>query len=249
MQEYVDAHCHINFLKKPGDVALICEKQRVHTIYVTTLPSHFEATYDYVKSLTYIYPAIGFHALEYNYNLENERNIFLRNIDKTQYIGEVGLDFSKNSKVPKSQQIDNFEFILEAIKGKNKLLSVHSRDAEDEVLDLLLYYNIEKVIFHWYTGKISTLKKAVKYGYYFSINQAMIKSQKGQNIVSKLPLELVLTETDAPFIRNVLPYDNKIVYTYLQELWGKSQQDTQSIILNNFNNLKKKKYSLFEVDI
>lgn len=247
MQETIDAHCHINFFKKPGDIALACEKYKVHTIYVTTLPSHFEATYDYVKTLTYIHPSIGFHALEFNYDLEVERKIFLENIDKTQYVGEIGLDFSKKSKVDQCRQIENFEFILNAIKGKDKIVSVHSLNAEDEVIGLLNQYEIDKVILHWYTGKISSLKQAVSQGFYFSINKAMVESQKGRNIISKIPQKLILIETDAPFIDNVLPYSNDEVYQYLQSIWGMSLEQTKTIVLNNFHRLQKssKRKSLF----
>lgn len=246
----MDTHCHINFFKNAGDIALACEKNRVHTIYVTTLPSHFEDTYDYVKSLTYVHPALGFHALESDYNLENERNIFLKNIDKTQYIGEVGLDFSKKSQIPLSKQIENFEFILNAIKGKNKILSVHSLNAEDEVLSLLQQYDIEKVIMHWYTGKVSSLKKAINYGYYFSINKAMITTKSGQNIISKLPKKLILIETDAPFIKDVLPYMNDEVYRYLQSIWQTSLEQAKLIVLDNFKSLHKNRniHSLFDLE-
>lgn len=237
----MDAHCHINFFKNAGDIALACEENRVHTIYITTLPSHFEDTYDYVKSLTYVHPALGFHALESNYNLEKERNIFLRNIDKTQYIGEVGLDFSKKSKVSQFQQIENFEFILHAIKGKNKILSVHSLNAEDEVLRLLRQYDIEKVMMHWYTGKVSSLKEAINHGYYFSINKAMITSKAGQNIISKLPKKLILIETDSPFIKDVLPYMNDEVYQYFQSTWQSSLEEAKLIVLDNFKSLHKNK--------
>lgn len=238
IHETVDTHCHINFFKNPGDIALACEKYRVHTIYVTTLPSQFEATYDYVKALTYIHPAIGFHALEFNYDLEAERNIFLRNIDKTQYVGEIGLDFSKRSTVDQCFQIENFEFILNAIKGKDKIVSVHSLNAEDEVINLLNQYGIYKVILHWYTGKITSLKVAISHGFYFSINKAMVESQKGRNIISKIPQNLILIETDAPFIDNVLPYSNDEVYKYLQSIWRISLEQTKAIVLNNFLRLQ-----------
>lgn len=239
MQETVDAHCHINFFKNAGDISLACEKNRVHTIYVTTLPSHFEETFDYVKPLKYVHPALGFHALERDYNLEKEKNIFLKNIDKTQYIGEIGLDFSKKSQVLKSQQIETFEFILDAINGKDKIVSVHSLNAEDEVIGLLNQYEIDKVILHWYTGKISSLKKATDQGFYFSINKAMVESQKGRNIISKIPQRLILIETDAPFIQNVLPYSNDKVYQYLQSIWGISLEQTKAIVFNNFLGLQK----------
>ncbi len=78
----IDTHCHINFFENAGDIALECEKTETHTIYVTTLPSQFNETFEYVKQLKYIYPSLGFHCLESEYNLEKEKKLFLKNIVK-----------------------------------------------------------------------------------------------------------------------------------------------------------------------
>lgn len=233
----IDTHCHINFFQNAGDIALECENKQVHTIYVTTLPSQFEETYPYVKDLKYIYPSLGFHCLEDDYNLNREKKIFLKNIDKSKFIGEVGLDFSKRAIINYDAQIDIFEFILSSIQNKDKIISVHSASAEDKVLELLEKYKIKTVIFHWYSGKISTLKKILKKDYFFSINQAMCKSKKGQNIISKLPINRVLIETDAPFIKGLLPYKNDFVYSYLSDIWNISLIDVQNQILSNFKKI------------
>jgi TatD DNase family protein len=230
----IDTHCHINFFKNAGDIALKCERKKVHTIYVTTLPSQFEETYPYVKNLKYIYPSLGFHCLEHDYDLNGEKKIFLKNIDKSRYIGEVGLDFSKRAIVNHDVQIEILEFIFLSIQYKDKIVSVHSASAEDKVFELLQKYEIRTVIFHWYSGKISTLKKILETGYFFSINQAMCKSKKGQNIISKLPKDKVLIETDAPFIKDVLPYENDFVYSYLSDIWNISLIDVKKKVLNNF---------------
>lgn len=55
--------------------------------------------------------------------------------------------------------------------------------------------------FHWYSGKISTFKKIVERGYYFSLNPKMLSSKKGNEIISNIPLHLILFETDGPFAR------------------------------------------------
>lgn len=245
--ELIDTHCHINFFENAGDIAIECEKRKVHAIYVTTLPSQFDETFKYVKSLKYIYPSLGFHCLEHHYNLNNEKKLFLKNIDKTNFIGEVGLDFSKRAIKSQIEQLTLFQFVLESIKGKEKIVNLHSFNAEDEVLDMILKYDIKKAIFHWYIGKVGTLNKIINYGYYFSINEAMCKSKKGQNIISKLPRDRVLIETDAPFIKNIMPYTNDYVYKYLSEFWKLELKATKNIILNNFKNLllKERNNSLF----
>ena len=233
----IDTHCHINFFQNAGDIALECENKQVHTIYVTTLPSQFDETYPYVKNLQYIYPSLGFHCLEHNYDLNKEKKLFLKNIDKSKFIGEVGLDFSNRAIIQHKIQIEIFEFVLSNIQNKDKIISVHSANAEDKVLELLEKYNIKTVIFHWYSGKISTLKEILKKDYFFSINQAMCKNKKGQNIISKLPINRVLIETDAPFIKGLLPYKNDFVYSYLSNIWDISLIDVQNKILSNFKKI------------
>lgn len=235
----IDVHCHINFFKNAGDIALECEKTKTHTVYVTTSPSQFDETFEYVKELKYIYPSLGFHCLESYYNLDDEKKIFLKNIDKTKFIGEVGLDFSKRASKSKIEQLELFQFVLELIKGKEKILNLHSASAEDEVLEMIVKYGIKKAMFHWYSGKIGTLKKIIDYGYYISINDAMCKSKKGQNIISKLPKDKVLVETDAPFIEGVLPYNNYYVYQYLADIWNIKYVDVVKIVFNNFIKIQK----------
>lgn len=243
--DLIDTHCHINFFKNAGEVALECEKTKTHTVYVTTLPSQFQETFEYVKDLKYIHPSLGFHCLESDYDLEKEKKLFLENLDKTKFIGEVGLDFSKRVIKSKEEQMELFKFILESINSKDKILNLHSASAEDEVLEIIVKHDIKKAIFHWYSGKIGTLNKILDNGYYFSINESMCKSKKGQNIISKLPRNKVLVETDAPIIKDVFSYNNYYTYQYLSEVWNLKIDEVSNIVLNNFNNLQNEKLDLF----
>ena len=108
-------------------------------------------------------------------------------------------------------QIGILHDVLSLLRGKKKIISVHSRRAEKELLDLLTEYDIKNVIFHWYSGSVGLIDKILERGYYFSVNEAMCLSKNGQAILKKLPRERILTETDAPYnertnIRKVLQY-------------------------------------------
>jgi TatD DNase family protein len=235
----IDTHCHINFFNNAGDIALECEKRGISTIYVTTLPSQFDETFEYTKHLKYIHTSLGFHCLETNYNMEKEKNLFIKNIDKTDFIGEIGLDFSKKSNVEHDTQIELFRFVLESIQNKNKIINIHNTKAEEKVFSMLQEYSIKRAIFHWYSGKIGLINKIVNYsnGYYFSINDSMCKTKNGQNIISKIPKNRILVETDGPFIKGLTPYNNTFVYEYLSDIWDLSIEDTLQIVYSNFNSL------------
>ena len=139
---------------------------------------------------------------------------------------EIGLDFSKNYVDSKEKQIYAFRSVLNYIKGDNKIVSVHSRKAEKEVFELLQEYGTKNVIFHWYSGPLNLIDEIINAGYYFSINEAMTTSISGRKIISKIPLNRILTETDAPFNKhsNILNAISNIGLT-------------EDVIYSNFLNL------------
>lgn len=229
----IDVHCHFDMAKNPVKYITENERKKIITIGMTNLPSHFEMGKDHVRNYKYIRLALGLHPLRASEH-EKEYSIFRKYINETSYIGEVGLDFSPEGFASKNTQLKSFEFVLGCVKGKRKILSLHSRRAEKEVLEMLCDRNIENAIFHWYSGPVSLIKDIVYKGYYFSINSAMIQSDNGKKIISKIPKELILTETDYPFIENSDIYS---VFKYLSSIWNTSEYEAEIVVDDNFKRL------------
>lgn len=236
----IDTHCHYDMFENPTQIIRECENRKIITIGMTNLPSHFEMGYPHIKGYKYIRMALGLHPLMANEHYK-ELIRFKENIDKTSYIGEIGLDFSKEGIATKEIQIKSFEFVLESIKTKNKIVSIHSRSAEKEVLELLRKYRIVNVIFHWYSGGLNVLRQILENGYYFSINPAMVNSKSGQKLISEIPLDNILTETDSPYTmignRRTRPNDVKVVIYYLAKSNGLSVEFVENKIHSNFMDL------------
>lgn len=206
----IDTHCHFDMMPKPE--AYIRQRELVGDIVIgmTNLPSHFQMGQPHLKGYKHIRLALGMHPL-----LATERKIevplFKRLVDQTSYIGEIGLDFSKEGYATKDDQIEVLHELLSVIRSKKKIVSVHSRKAEKELLALLCEYEIENVVFHWYSGPVDLIPDILAQGYYFSVNEAMCMSKNGRAIIEKIPRERLLTETDAPYnertnIRAALDY-------------------------------------------
>lgn len=227
----IDTHCHFDMMPNPEAYIRERERQGDIVIGMTNAPSHFQMGYQYVKKFKRIRLALGFHPL-LAHELQEELPLFEQLIDKTSYIGEIGLDFSREGTATKEIQINSLERILSMLSGKNKIISVHSRKAESMLLSLLKAYHIKNVIFHWYTGDLSLISKILDAGYFFSINEAMVATVKGKKIIDILPNNRILTETDSPF--NKKNNLNK-VYSYLSGI-GCNEQ----IIGNNFKGLIEK---------
>lgn len=227
----IDTHCHFDMMPNPEAYIRERERQGDIVIGMTNAPSHFQMGYQYVKKFKRIRLALGFHP-SLAHELQEELPLFEQLIDKTSYIGEIGLDFSREGIATKEIQINSLERILSMLSGKDKIISVHSCKAESMLLSLLKAYHIKNVIFHWYTGDLSLISKILDAGYFFSINEAMVTTVKGKKIIDILPNNRILTETDSPFNRkNNL---NK-VYSYLSGI-GCNEQ----IIDNNFKGLIEK---------
>lgn len=194
----IDTHCHLDMMPNPE--AFIRQREQAGDIVIgmTNLPSHFKMGMPFVQGLKNIRLAIGLHPLRVAEN-RGEIHLFKRLIDETSYIGEIGLDFSREGFYTKETQIAAFREILSALTGKKKIISVHSRRAERRVMELLCEYKIENVIFHWYSGPIGLVSQILDCGYYFSVNEAMTLSENGRAVISKLPQDRILTESDAPF--------------------------------------------------
>lgn len=236
----IDTHCHIDMYDNPLLLAQECERAGIITISMTHLPSHFEMGYPHLANFRKVRLALGMHPLHADLH-HKEFDRFIKNLDKTSYIGEIGLDFSKEGYATKELQLESFRRILVALAGKKKILSLHSRQAEKAVLEELVKNNITSAIFHWYSGPVSFIEKIVDHGYYFSVNPAMILSDNGKKIISKIPKHRLLTESDGPFISNkglpVKPSDVELVHNHLSLIWLQSTLSVAEQISTNFKQL------------
>ena len=197
----IDTHCHFDMMPQPEAYIQRIEKAGDIVIGMTNLPSHYQMGAAHIAGYKHVRLALGLHPLLAADN-KQEITLFEKLVDSTSYIGEIGLDFSKEGYMTKDTQIEVLRKLLGILKGKNKIISVHSRRAERDLFDLLCEYDIKNVIFHWYSGAVSLIPEIIERGYYFSVNEAMTLSRSGQAILKAIPRDRMLTETDAPFNGN-----------------------------------------------
>lgn len=234
---YIDTHCHLDLYKNYKQVIIDIEQSNTFVVGVTNIPSVFEQDTQILKS-TNVELALGLHPQLVN-EYGEQIDLFVELLPKAKFIGEVGLDYQEVDINTRKRQQEIFKCILEeSAKYNNKILSVHSRRASEDVVSLIGNNFPCKIILHWYSGSIGTLKQAINNGYFFSINTSMINSEKGQAIIHSLPLERVLTETDGPFInlngKTVMPTDMKIILDYLSKIHRKTKEEIMKKIKTNF---------------
>jgi len=241
--EYIDTHCHLDLYKNSSEVIAQSKTLNTSIIAVTNLPSVYERECNLFKDDTNVTVALGFHP-QLVQSHGDQISQMLSLMSKTQFIGEIGLDYQENKEDLKTKQKHIFKQILDrAATYTNKILSVHSRKSSEDVVAMIGSNFPGTIILHWYSGSQSVLKKGLANGYLFSINPAMTISTSGRSIIKGLPLERVLTETDGPFTEvnsmQTTPSDVNSVIEYLSKLHNKTTQDIKEIIKNNFLQLLK----------
>lgn len=212
------------------------EKAGVVTVAVTELPSEFQRLALRLGKRPLVRLALGLHPLRVATASPMELGLFAQLLDRVDYVGEVGLDRSRDGRSSFRQQVKVFDHLLEQPRIKDKVLTVHSRGAEKETIERLAGAQVTAIL-HWYSGALTHIDEALQAGLWFSVNSAMLRSKSGQKVVRCLPRERVVTETDGPYGRFAgrpsEPRDIPDVIRGLAEIWEDEPDLARERIFNN----------------
>jgi TatD DNase family protein len=132
-------------------------------------------------------------------------------------VGETGLDFYRTGPEGKDAQEASFRAHIEIAKRYGKALVIHDRDAHADVLRVLKEEGApERTVFHCYSGDAEMAEVCARAGYFMSFagNVTFKNAQNLRDALAVAPLELVLVETDAPFLTPA-PYRGRPNAPYL----------------------------------
>lgn len=238
----IDAHCHIDLHTDPKAAMESAISARVQVVAVTTTPAAFKVSSTFTNTERGIFPALGMHP-EVVGSRPQDMALFSRYLDQVAWVGEVGLDGSRRFHSSWDAQVAVFERVLqECSAAGGRILSVHSRSATSKVFDLLSQYpGAGTTVFHWFSGRSSEVAEAIRLGGYFSVNQEMMQSAAGKTIVRRIPMDRLLTESDAPFAKTRGPVDIagqvRTAELQLAEIFGYQLEGVVAAIDENFRRL------------
>lgn len=201
-EQLVDYHCHLDLYPQHEAAFTQCRKSDIEVFTVTTTPRAWLANVELAKGAANIRVGLGLHPQLVG-TVEADIELFESLAPKARFIGEVGLDagprFYKNMELQKLL----FARVLEvAARTGPKIISVHSVRSAGIILAMIeshLKGSGCQVVFHWFSGSATEARKAVGLGCWFSINAQMRHSKTAQSVMSVIPLNRMLTETDGPF--------------------------------------------------
>jgi TatD DNase family protein len=198
----IDAHAHVDMYVDPVDrLDDALDEIEAHGILTVAnaldLPT-YRRSVEIAGDCDLVVPIFGVHpwrAPQYAGRLDDLRQPAAR----SAMLGEVGLDHGfveDESQYPAQREV--LEFFLAAARDQDKVVHLHTKGAEAEVLDLLKEYEVRRAIVHWYSGPLDVLRAFVARGTYMTVGVEVGHSDHIQAIAREVPLDLLLTETDNP---------------------------------------------------
>lgn len=240
-----DTHCHVDLFPDPQAIIRETEEAQVYTIAVTTTPSVFGHLERLVAGSRFVRPAIGLHP-ELAAARSSELPLFHDALSRTRYVGEIGLDYvTADDSERKLQRRVLSEILTACAECGDKIVTAHSRRAADDVIDAFGSDFRGAWILHWYSGAQRALRRALDHGAYFSVNPAMLSSERGRRLIASVPQDRVLLESDGPFvtadgpegIAPVRPQDAAATADKLAGAWSMTREETAARLSTTFRAL------------
>lgn len=256
----VDVHAHLDHADFSKDLDQVIEramKAGVKAIITNGInPETNRKTlelarkYDIIKASLGIYPIDvlqkdiqeGYPLKDDQFDVDSEIDFIRKNRTRIIALGECGLDFMNSDALQRKEQIRTFKKMIALAEELNKPIIVHSRKAEESVIDVLQSSSIKKVVLHCFCGKKGLIKKAEDAGYYFSVPTNIVRAHNFQYLVDKVNIGRILTETDAPCLS---PYKGRrnepafIIETLkkIAEIKKMDVEEVSKIIFMNYQGL------------
>ncbi|OGO32307.1 MAG: hypothetical protein A2Z16_09780 [Chloroflexi bacterium RBG_16_54_18] len=261
----VDSHCHLDFDSFDHDRAAVVERARQAGVWRILNPGvDLESSRQAVRladEYPEVYAAVGVHPNEAN-QWDQAAYAQLKELaahPKVVAVGEIGLDFFQE-RAPHDRQRLAFRQQLELAGEMGLPAVIHTRSAAgtdhpamEEALDILAEVADSQAhrsgcrgVFHSYSADLDRARRAVKHGFSLGFTGPVTykNARQVQQLAAELPLEVLLVETDAPFLtpqphrgqRNEPAYV-RLVVEKVAELQVKSFEEVAKISTQNATRL------------
>ena len=224
----IDTHCHLHEYANPLAVAESARQEGMRLHVMTVNPDEYEQVRTQFAGLEHVVVAPGFFPVGIE-KIADQLDRFLKQMQEVQLVGEIGLDFvSKDAAIRELQRMCLEKIVRAANETGGKILSLHSRRAGNEVINIFEAGFSGAAILHWFSGSWEAIARARQIGMWFSLNPAMVASSRSRRLIQHMPRERVLCETDGPHVkvgdRPANPIDLISVVQCLARLWDVSPE-------------------------
>ena len=255
----IDVHCHILFSHFDKDLDEVIKRAKEVGLIAIVVSgvnhSTNEKVLELAKKYDIIKPSLGIYPLDAvglgfkddvirdveKIDVDKEIEFIKKNKDKIIAIGEIGLDNSAEDSRLEEQKIA-FRKAIRLGKEIDKPIVIHTRKAEKECIDILEEEKSKRVVLHCFTGNLKLAKRAEQLGYSFSIPAVITRLKHFQELVERVSLNNILTETDAPYLSPVKgersePSNIKETIKIIAKIKNMETEEVEKIIFSNYQKI------------
>jgi TatD DNase family protein len=190
------------------------------------------------------FPMLGMHPTSVKADYQTELHAIFRYLDNAPFvaIGEIGLDLYWD-KTHLAEQKEAFRYQLDMALQKDLPVVIHCRESFQEIISVLDDYRTTplKGVFHAFSGPKEHAEEIIKRGFYLGIGGVLTyKNSKLGEVITALPLDRIILETDAPYLTPVPKRGERNESAYIPyicqkiaDLRGKSSEEVGRITTEN----------------
>lgn len=240
----IDTHAHLNFSQYAEDRDEVARRAReagIGIINVGTDQKTSQFAVELAQKYENTWATIGLHPTDFSEGFDSDFYLNLARSEKVVGIGECGLDyFHQKNPEEQAKQKEIFVKQVHLANEVGKPLMLHIRNAYRDAYEILRSEATVKGNAHFFAGTWDEAKWFLDLGFTLSFGGVITFVRDYDEVIKNTPLEMILTETDCPFVapapyrgkRNEPSYLPEIVKK-LAEIKGESEGQVASATLEN----------------
>jgi TatD DNase family protein len=204
---YVDTHCHLDHhfeLSAAHQIAKAREAGVTTLITVGTDMASSAAAVTTARRHAGVFAAVGVHPNDAMEATPQVLGVIARLATEPDVVavGETGLDYYRDHTTP-AQQEASFRAHIDIATEHDRTLIIHCREAWDDCLDILEAHGAPpRVVMHCFSGDEDVVDRCAQHGWFLSYagNVTFKNAAPLRAAAARTPLDLLLTETDSPYL-------------------------------------------------
>lgn len=229
--KYFDAHTHTNFVAYKDDREEVIQRAKEQGVGMNIVGTQLDTSKSAValaEQHSHVFATIGLHPIHTSKSYHDEKELgeggkeftsrgevfdsaayeALGRSDKVIAVGECGLDYYRNDENSKEAQKEAFVQQIELANTLGKPLMLHIRNAYEDSLEILKAHAKVRGDVHFFAGDWHVAKQFLDLGFTLSFTGVITFTHEYDEVVKNAPLDMLLSETDAPYVTPA-PYRGK----------------------------------------
>lgn len=252
--KYIDIHCHLNHDDYDLDRDEVIARARENDVGMIVVGNDLKTSEKAIKIAEEnenIWATVGLHPTEViNEKFDIDQYLKLAQNPKVVGIGECGYDYFKNKYwngyESKNLQTELFEKHIHIANEVKKPLMLHLRNGQNkeenayiDAIDMIKKHALVHGDVHFFSGSMEEEREFIELGYRLSFTGVITFTHDYDEIVKHTPMNMILSETDAPLVSPIPHRGERNEPSYVIEVVEAISRIKEGAVDNSVDNVSR----------